>query len=109
MNDSSKDAYERTYELGSVGSPHNPDYKDAKGAFASEYDPATADIHDMPPRFSVDDGTGTGTVTEVKATDQAVISSTALHVDDDPSLSPWTFRFWFLGQYRYFSTAKHNP
>jgi hypothetical protein len=96
MNDyrDSKDGLDRTYELGAVGQQHNPDYKDAKGGFASDYEAANVD---MPPRFSVDDGTGTGTVTEVKATDQAVISSTALHVEDDPTLSPWTFRFWFLG------------
>lgn len=93
---SSKDVHETTYELGAVGQAHDPDYKDAKGGFANDYEAATAEV---PPRFSVDDGTGTGTVTEVKATDQAVIGSTALHVDDDPSLSPWTFRFWFLGEY----------
>lgn len=26
-----------------------------------------------------------------------------IHVDDDPSLSPWTFRAFFLGTYRYTS------
>jgi hypothetical protein len=26
------------------------------------------------------------------------IAVTALHVDDDPTLNPWTFRMWFLGQ-----------
>ena len=24
-----------------------------------------------------------------------------LHVDDDPSLNPWTFRMWFLGELDY--------
>lgn len=24
--------------------------------------------------------------------------TTVLHVDDDPTLNPWTFRAWFLGQ-----------
>lgn len=27
------------------------------------------------------------------------LAITALHVDDDPSLSPWTFRTFFLGKY----------
>jgi hypothetical protein len=27
------------------------------------------------------------------------IALTALHVDDDPTLNPWTFRMWFLGVY----------
>jgi hypothetical protein len=27
------------------------------------------------------------------------IALTALHVDDDPTLNPWTFRMWFLGMY----------
>lgn len=27
------------------------------------------------------------------------IALKALHVDDDPSLNPWTFRMWFLGMF----------
>ena len=29
------------------------------------------------------------------------IALTALHVDDDPTLNPWTFRMWFLGMFGY--------
>ena len=28
-----------------------------------------------------------------------------LHVDDDPSLNPWTFRMWFLGGCIYYESA----
>jgi hypothetical protein len=27
------------------------------------------------------------------------IVTKALHADDDPSLNPWTFRMWFIGEY----------
>lgn len=33
------------------------------------------------------------------------IALTALHVDDDPTLNPWTFRMWFLGKH---ASNKHR-
>lgn len=26
------------------------------------------------------------------------IATRALHLDDDPTLNPWTFRMWFIGK-----------
>ena len=31
-----------------------------------------------------------------------------LHVDDDPSLNPWTFRMWFLGEKYQSSLSNHQ-
>ena len=56
----------------------------------------TVDVNvDATPAYDVESG----------ESDQPLHVSTAkdlvtniLHVDDDPSLNPWTFRMWFLGE-----------
>ena len=40
---------------------------------------------------------GKGMTAAEKVSDMSEIALYALHVEDDPSLNPWTFRTWFLG------------
>jgi hypothetical protein len=40
---------------------------------------------------------GKGMTAAEKVDNMEEIALYALHVDDDPSLNPWTFRMWFLG------------
>jgi hypothetical protein len=40
---------------------------------------------------------GEGEVKELSTA--ADIVTTVIHVDDDPTLNPWTFRMFFIGQY----------
>lgn len=40
---------------------------------------------------------GKGMTAAEKVDNMQEIALYALHVDDDPSLNPWTFRMWFLG------------
>lgn len=53
---------------------------------------------DVPPAYFVDpeEPIGDG---DIKHLDTAAdIVTTVIHVDDDPSLNPWTFRMFFIGQ-----------
>jgi len=88
MSFSSKD--DPVYEMGAVGA--STDVKDSKGL-----GPEHGNVEEL---SGFDAENQEGTIVEAKATDQSVIGSTALHVQDDPTLNPWTFRFWFLGMCR---------
>ena len=44
-------------------------------------------------------GIGKGMTASEKVNNMEEIALYALHVEDDPSLNPWTFRTWFLGMY----------
>jgi hypothetical protein len=96
MSFSSKD--DPVYEMGAVGA--STDVKDSKG-----FDSEQGHVTEIP---GFDTENQEGTVVEAKATDQSVIGSTALHVQDDPSLNPWTFRFWFLGMYKELDSSSHR-
>jgi len=73
--------------MGAVGA--STDVNDSKG-----FDPEHGNVTEIP---GLDVKNQEGSVVESKATLQSVIGSTALHVQDDPTLNPWTFRIWFLG------------
>lgn len=79
-----------------VGSLHTPEAKspgttpDAQSDVAEETDPGSTE--------------GSGPVAEdaketafMKLQNMEEIALHALHVEDNPSLNPWTFRTWFLG------------
>ena len=51
--------------------------------------------HDSPPDYE-DGGDGFAKVTEPVETAKDLVTQ-VLHIDDDPSLSPYTFRVFFLG------------
>ena len=66
----------------------NPDSKDGAAVEVSSFD-------DHPPEYE-DAGDGFAKVTEPVETAKDLVTQ-VIHVDDDPSLSPYTFRVFFLG------------
>ena len=56
-----------------------------------------AEIH-ATPAFDVESGDGKGKLPVSTAED---LVTNILHVDDDPTLNPWTFRMWFIGELFY--------
>lgn len=49
------------------------------------------------PKFNPEDENNFGQ--SIVITDAKELVTTVLHVDDDPTLSPWTFRAFFLGEF----------
>lgn len=74
----------KTYELGNVDSKH--------GGFV-DIDEGTTET---PPDYENDAGDGFAKVTGPVETAKDLVTQ-VIHVDDDPSLSPYTFRLFFLG------------
>jgi hypothetical protein len=66
--------------------PHTPDEKVEKG-LADEIRYVPADEESQPT-------IGKGMTASEKVDNMEEIALYALHVDDDPSLNPWTFRTW---------------
>lgn len=77
-----------TYEI------NDPDVKD--GTYVDVKD--AHDFDDSPPHYE-DGGDGFAKVTEPVETAKDLITQ-VLHVDDDPTLNPYTFRVFFLGESR---------
>ncbi|KAF1986665.1 OPT superfamily oligopeptide transporter [Aulographum hederae CBS 113979] len=65
------------------------DKKEKGGAFVDE-------LPVPPPAYSSASSEGEPEFTVPAATAKDLVTE-VLHVDDDPSLNPWTFRVWFLG------------
>ena len=60
-----------------------------------------ADIH-ATPAFDVESGEKKKEQLPVSTAEELVTN--ILHVDDDPTLNPWTFRMWFIGEFIYTDT-----
>ena len=67
-------------------------------------DKSNSDINDVIRSVPSDEESSThvgkGMTASEKVENMEEIALYALHVDDDPTLNPWTFRTWFLGRYR---------
>ena len=81
----------------SESSSSRPDSQEKNShGFPNEKDEAAAVVDETPPAYNAeaDDHFGeTAVVTTAKD-----LVTHILHVQDDPSLSPWTFRMFFLGK-----------
>ncbi|GAB7352500.1 hypothetical protein MBLNU459_g2902t1 [Dothideomycetes sp. NU459] len=53
------------------------------------------EVNDAPPHFEAEEENHFGEA--IVITDAKELVTTVLHVDDDPTLNPWTFRAFFLG------------
>jgi hypothetical protein len=67
--------------------PHVSDEKDEKGGISDEIRYVPSDEESSPVM-------GKGMTASEKVDNMEEIALYALHVDDDPSLNPWTFRTW---------------
>jgi len=65
-------------------------------------DKSNSDINDVIRSVPSDEESSThvgkGMTASEKVENMEEIALYALHVDDDPTLNPWTFRTWFLGR-----------
>jgi hypothetical protein len=72
------------------------DALDEKPALFDKEGTATAEVLSYEDSGDVEGGsTNDNTVAE---TEKDLITE-VIHVEDDPSLNPWTFRVWFLGEF----------
>lgn len=70
---------------------------DRKHSIGKEEHGKTAEVNgtDDLPAYDVDEDYGHGHMRRVS--DAKDIVTSVLHVEDDPSINPWTFRMFFLG------------
>jgi hypothetical protein len=67
----------------------------------SDHSPSTSDEEkggfEVPPSYFVDPEVpiGEGDIKNLETAEDIV--TTVIHVDDDPTLNPWTFRMFFIG------------
>jgi len=74
---------------------HNGVFSEATETVSHSQDPEKQDHHN---RHVLIDEEGEEHFTAPAETAEDLITE-VIHVTDDPTLNPWTFRAWFLGQY----------
>ena len=70
--------------------------KNHKQDFSNEKNGSAEVVDDAPPRYDAEAEDHFGETTVVSTAKDLVTH--ILHVQDDPSLNPWTFRMFFLGK-----------
>jgi len=85
----------------------DPNYDEKPLGVSSGVDPAKSDhskssdeekgAFEVPPAYYVDPEVpiGEGDIKNLETAEDIV--TTVIHVDDDPTLNPWTFRMFFIG------------
>lgn len=60
-----------------------------------------ARVQELPPSYHYHDTEAAIGEGEIGALDTAEdIVTTVIHVDDDPTINPWTFRMFFIGEFK---------
>ena len=87
--------------LGKDGQPSSSNFypEDRKHSIGEEEHGKTAGVSETDdlPAYDGEDDFDRGRIKSVST--PADIVTSVLHVDDDPSINPWTFRMFFLGEY----------
>ena len=80
----------------SESNSERPDSHEKLHAFPNEKDESSGEIENVPPTYNAEAEDHFGETAVVRTAKDLVTH--ILHVQDDPSLNPWTFRMVFLGK-----------
>jgi hypothetical protein len=76
------------------------EYRNSKESIGKGY---TAGTTELPPYHDTEAAIGEGEIGALETAEDIV--TTVIHVDDDPTINPWTFRMFFIGEFH----LSHTP
>ena len=86
----------KPYAVTSGADNSSGEFRDSKGS--TEKKPFEDGTTEMPPYYhDTEAAIGEGEIGALETAEDIV--TTVIHVDDDPTINPWTFRMFFIGQY----------